>query len=487
MHSQLPRLMLTAACAAMLLTGPALLPVGTSHAAGPGPIHRLLPVRGAAHDTGSVAIAGIPFAAANVDASTERGPQSETSIAASPVNASSLVAGSNDIAGTSMNAYSSLDGGQTWRRVALPPHNCSGGNTSDPALGANLAGEYFYAYLSYGCPNNYAEVTVGHSTDGGLTWTPVTAFRDFINGPDKEQIAVDRGANSPTKGRIYVSWDENLTNGTQLVALVWSDDNGVTWHAPVRVDLGDSGGVIYATPAVGPDGHVYVIWDDYGFSPRGRFSVIRFAAASNAPAPGYTPAFGPGKTLALTGINLFNPGPFTIPAQPDRGIAADPSLNVDRTGRIYALWTQGIRGSAVTDVKVQTSTDGGATWSKPVQVNDDNSPTNFTTGSSDFFPWGAIDAATNAFHVSFYSTRGDATNRTTNVYTSVSTNGGATFGANTRITTVASNESATNPARDLNNYGDYEGLVIQGGKEHPVWTDTRYISIAGEEIFSASH
>ena len=213
------------------------------------------------------------------------------------------------------------------------------------------------------------------------------------------------------------------------------------------------------------------------------------------------PAFTTNTTVAGTGINLFSDpsaafcssnaplGSFCLPAQPDRGIAANPSLLADGSGKLYALWTLGFPGSAVTDVELQTSTNGGATWSAPVQVNDDNTPGKFTSGASDFFPWGAIDPATGALHVSFYSTRLDLTNATTNVYDAVSTNGGASFGANSRVTDVASNESVSNPNRDMgNNYGDYEGITMQGGKEHPVWMDTRYSSIpnVGEEVFTTS-
>ncbi len=479
MRSPAPRRILITLFATALLASQAVLPLGHSHADEAVRMSRLLPVPGAVQYAEPLTILDTLAPGANTDASKERGPQSETSIAGSPLDPNSLVAGSNDIANLSaMNAYRSLDGGQQWQRIALPSR-CRGGSAADPSLGVNLSGEYFYAYLSYTCTSNYAEITVSHSTDKGLTWTPVTAFHDFINGSDKEMLTVDNNPTSPTKGRIYVAWDENFATA-QHIELVWSDDNGLTWHAPVQVDINGSGGVIYADPAVGPDGRVYVIWNDYGVSAQGRYSLIQFSAASNTPAAGYAPTFSKNVSIASSGINLFNPTRFGIPAQPSRGIAADPSLNVDSTGRLYALWTQGTRGSAVTTVYCQTSTNSGQTWSTPVKVNDD-------TGASDFFPWGAIDPATNAFHVGFYSTRLDPSNNKTNVYTAVSTTGGASFSANTRISTSASDESANNPSADANQYGDYLGITMQGGKEHPVWTDTRAFRVAAEEVFSAAN
>lgn len=195
------------------------------------------------------------------------------------------------------------------------------------------------------------------------------------------------------------------------------------------------------------------------------------------------PSFTSNTTLATSGL----PFGLTIPAQPDRGINEDTSLLVDASGRLYALWTQGQQGKAVTDVELQTSTDSGQTWSNPLQVNDDNTPGQFNTGASDFYPWGALDPTTGVYYVSFYSTRRDATNRTTNVYIAASANGGVSFSPDRRVTSAPSNESVSNPQRDRgNNYGDYEGLTAQAGVVAPVWTDTRAITTSQEEVFTLS-
>lgn len=470
---------LIAACAAALLAIPTLAPATTGHADTSFHLLHFRPASAAPVLNTAPILA--PDAAANVDASNESGPQSETTIAASPANPSVIVAGSNDIANLShINAYSSSDRGRTWTRTAIPHVGaCTNGEAGDPAVAANLSGEFFYSDINFACSNGTSEIGVAHSTDGGKTWTSVVAFRDNDGGVDKDQIAVDNNPNSPTKGRIYVSWDENFRNGQQHIELIWSDDNGLTWHAPVQVDVNGSGAEIFADPAVGPDGRVYDIWIDYG-----GVGLIKAAAASNTPAPGYVPSFTSNTTLGASGLAAG----ATIPAQPDRGITADPSLLVDASGRLYALWTQGQQGKAVTDVEFQTSTDSGQTWSSPLQVNDDNTPGQLNTGSSDFFPWGALDPTTGVYYVSFYSTRLDPTNRTTNVYVAVSTNAGASFSHNRRVTSAASNESTSNPQRDRgNNYGDYEGLTAQAGAVSPVWTDTRAITTSQEEVFTLSH
>ena len=67
-------------------------------------------------------------AGANVDASNECGPQSETFIAINTMNSTSLAGGSNEIFRLPMRGYSSSDGGNSWAGVDLP---------LPPPIGAN--------------------------------------------------------------------------------------------------------------------------------------------------------------------------------------------------------------------------------------------------------------------------------------------------------------------------------------------------------------
>src|SRR6266550_3640654 len=57
--------------------------------------------------------------------------------------------------------------------------------------------------------------------------------------------------------------------------------------------------------------------------------------------------------------------------------------------------------------------------------------------------------------LSWYRTRRDPKNRKTDQYFSLSSDGGATWSANKRITTARSDESGS--STDPNDYGDYEG------------------------------
>jgi len=460
----------------------------------------------------------------NVDVSNQRGPQGETTIAASHTDLSSLVIGATTCfaptnpsdctaaadyvyTGT-VYAYNSTDSGQTWSPHELKPSRAAfdcayrnGGHVfaGDPSVAASDNGNYFLSYLS-SCLSpttgrETSDLDVATSRDGGKTWSVSSVYNTIDRAfQDKPMLTVDNNVFSPTHGRVYAAWVGNddpnappcpghITLGGPCIALAWSDNNGTTWSRPVQIDASRTHQVWSPYPAVDRWGHVDVIWYDYSTH------SIQFAASANPPSSAYTPTFPKADvTLKTTGITSIH---FKIPAQPDNGINPDTSLLSDSTGRLYALWSQGQAGSAVIDVELQTSTDGGAHWSAPVQVNDDNVPGDFNSGSSDFLPQEAIDSTTGALHLSFYSTRLDSTNRTANVYDAVSNDGGQTFAANRRITDTPSDESTSNPYRCQHcfQYGDYEGITMQNGVAHIVWTDARNansVSLLGEEVFSAA-
>ena len=90
--------------------------------------------------------------------------------------------------------------------------------------------------------------------------------------------------------------------------------------------------------------------------------------------------------------------------------------------------------------------------------------------------------------ISWYDTRLDASRKTVNVFFAVSSNGGASFSTNVKVSTASSNETQGDFTNFGNQYGDYEGLDAYGGVAHPVWTDHR-ANLADElweEVFTSS-
>ena len=185
--------------------------------------------------------------------------------------------------------------------------------------------------------------------------------------------------------------------------------------------------------------------------------------------------FGARITVSTTNVGGFD----FIPAQNGRSIDAEAGLVWDATGgpfnnRIYLVYTdETVNENNDTDILMRTSTDDGATWSAPVRVNDD------ATTRSQFLPYVALDPTTGTVAVGFHDCRNDngvpgpgGTNMIPNddaeYYGTFSTDGGATWAPNRRLSGGFSNAAAAGNGVD---YGDYVGLAAFAGKLYAMWAD----------------
>ena len=197
-----------------------------------------------------------------VSAGTQLGcnsAQNETTIAVNPQNPWNLVAGTNDyrIFNTrearndgSGWAYTTLDGGRTWKNVQLPHLTFQTGATGalsdmdsagDPAVAFGPHNTVYYANLVFSRLNDASGIVVSKSTDGGLTWgEPSIVHIDGVDSSgnptdtpifnDKEWITVD-----PRTGTVYVTWTSFEPSGSPI-QVSRSDDGGRTWSAPAVVN-----------------------------------------------------------------------------------------------------------------------------------------------------------------------------------------------------------------------------------------------------------
>lgn len=447
----------------------------------------------------SLSITSPLSAGPNVDASNEDGPQSETSITIDPSNASRVVGGSNEIFRLPMRAYHSTNGGKSFGAddLPLPPPATTNGTDfgSDPGVAFDTHGNVYYSYIVVFFNRTFGsiqgtELAVAKSSDGGATWPQVTYFNFSSGGGkfnDKPMIAVDTNLNSPYRDSVYVAWDttgglqgKSSTNSALLFSR--STDGGKTFSAPSAVNglTGGPNGEIGADPFVGPNGEVYVAWHD----------VQHSAIMVNRSLDGGT-TFGQPVIIAPTVIAFDS----AIPPEASRGALLYPSCGADRSndvyrGRLYCSWMDATTSNG-TDVFVSTSTDRGSSWSGQRRVNDDLAG----VVKDQFNQWLAVDPVTGAVDLSWSDPRNDPNDTKTDTYATTSSNGGASFAANVRVTGVPSDESAANPYADAGNqYGDYEGLAAQSGVARPIWTDGRFDGTVdpatgqylGEEVFSAA-
>jgi hypothetical protein len=395
----------------------------------------------------------------NLDSSAMLGNEAEDAIAVNPTNTSNVVTMStlpDVVSGLSVNV--TRNGGQTWARRVI------GGTISDPlgdiCCDQQLAWDRFgNLWMTYLVNENF-HVLLALSTDGGMSFTKVA---EIAPGGDQPSIAV--GANS-----VWVSYA--TSPGKQIHA----------FGAPVT-GLGQFGGFTapedvpnpggngdYGDTAVGPSGQVMVT---YQKNESGKGGSDIFTAVD---ADGLGPAgFNSPVLVAHSRVGGFDP----IPAQPDRTIDDEANLAWDRSGgahngRAYLVWTQESPNSGNnTDIELQHSDDNGATWSPAVKLNDDH------TVNSQYNPAIALDQTTGNVALSWYDTRNDLgtggsgdtdgiPNDDFQVWGTYSTNGGATFASNFRISAGTSNAIDANSFFDV---GDYTHAAFVGGTFWPAWSD----------------
>jgi hypothetical protein len=273
-------------------------------------------------------------------------------------------------------------------------------------------------------------VIVNRSTDGGRTWERgVVAIqgakesRPFIIRPG---VAVQP---RPQGDKLYaVGWYVvNPLNmgaqggaGDRRTVVASSEDGGRTWSAPVEAQGPDERVREIAPPVVGKDGSVYIAWrnrDDPANAPH----PIVVAKSSDG-----------GATWTRTPIQDATVAPTTAPAP--AGNAGFPKMAADpTTGNLYVTYLGFNFGDL--DTLVQRSTDGGVTWSQPVRVNDDprgNGVRQLTPDIS-VAPNGRVDVVWFDTRTSLPSPIIPRPAGQGDIYYASSTDGGATFSGNRRI------------------------------------------------------
>jgi hypothetical protein len=392
--------------------------------------------------------------------------EGETGAAAAATNGQILVAGSNHIypgncsAGAATGtfgdcapyAYASTDT-VNWTRTALPRtwNGTTFGIGFDPSVDVDKNGVFYYSYGVAPLSGSYPNAIVVVSSSNGVNWTqrtPVT-FNRNRNFDDKYYLAIDR-SNTAFANRLYVSWDRNSGNN-QILYIAYSSNGGSTWSAPIKVNDGTSKfeRVIGAYPAVNQTtGVVYNSWHDYARniiyvdkSTDGGVSWGTDVAAATTHA-------GFGQDIGCVGGRSQGPA---------------HALKVGPSGALYLVYADPVQNRGF-DVLLTKSTNGGATWSTPVSLNDD-------TGAADqFHPTLSVEAGQHGdkVTVSFYDRRDDGANCLAHVYATQSTDGGASWSANVRMTSAASNFNG-NP----NGPGDYSSSIPFSNAVWPFFCDHR--------------
>jgi len=376
----------------------------------------------------------------------------EPSIYINPANPAQIVAGSNI-----NNLYVSNDTGKTWQISTL---HSSLGVYGDPVVYADEYGNFYFCHLSATkgkkFPHWIDRIVVQKSQDGGNTFSD--GCYAGLNG-DKEQdkhwIIKDQHS-VLHKDNIYLSWTEfdkyesKEPGDFSRIRFARSVDGAQSFEEAITISdtigdcLDDDNTLEGATPAVGANGEVYLAWSGHG--------KIYFDKSTDG---GRT--WGKDKIIATQAdgwalnfnyIYRSNGLPFLV---------ADHSRSKYKN-RLYLVWGESYSDKGG-EIKIQSSDDGGETWSAAKSVNSE--------GKGDqFLPHVTIDQTDGTVYIVFYDRRHSASNVMMDVYVAMSEDGGNTF-LNKRITS-----NAFMPPGKAVFFGDYNGISAHKGIVRPIWTST---------------
>jgi hypothetical protein len=339
------------------------------------------------------------------------------------------------------------DGGQTW---TFPGEIEQGIFRSDPVLDYDASGNFYYNSLTVNLPLYPCKIF--ESVDGGATWNNGVD----IGGGDKAWMAIDR-TSGVGSGNIYSAWSSYAS--ACVSGFFTRSTTGGSSFEPCTVVDGDPH---FGTETVGKSGELYIV------GPAAFGDSIVVAKSTNAQIAGSTISWDLPVNVFLDGYiagSLINPDGLMGQANIDADRSNGPGQNNVYVCASVARYSNFDPG----DVMFSRSTDGGLTWSVPVQINDDVSVTNTQWfGTMSVAPNGRID-------VIWLDNRDDPSGLDSSaLYYSYSTNQGTTWSVNEKLS-ASFDPHVGYPQQDK--MGDYFDMVSDNSGAHLSWANT----LNGEE------
>jgi hypothetical protein len=330
------------------------------------------------------------------------------------------------------------NGGQTW---TFPGVIEPGVFRSDPVLESDAYGNFYYNSLAV-TPTYFCDVF--NSLDGGASWGNKT----YAQGGDKQWMEIDKTNNSGN-GHFYAYWNSSFSvcppgSFTRSIDGLFFEDCVIIPNDPYWGTLAvASNGDLFTGASIG--------WD---------FQVAR---SSNAKIAGQIVSWDMTTNVSLDGTIAFSEGPNP------GGLLGQTIIAIDTSGgpyhdNIYLLCSvQRNSNPDPLDVMFARSTDGGATFSSPVKINDD-------PGTSAWQWFGTMSVAPNGrIDVIWLDTRDNPGTVLSALYYSNSSDGGLTWSPNERLSDYFDPHVGW---PQQNKMGDYFDMVSDINGANLAWAAT---------------
>ena len=292
------------------------------------------------------------------------------------------------------------------------------------------------------------DIVVARSQDFGRFWYFTVAEHSSDVEIDKPVLAV-RGAS------VYVSF-----NHEQTLSIAASHDYAQNFSSTVLNPSADPGWSLAAGATVDLIGNVYFSWTAYPRTDLFKRPAGVFVSRS---ADG-------GRTWSTTSLDVSTAAPDCSAHYCSAGfLASQMALTSDDVGVVYALWNSGSAVGGAQRIYFSSSTNEGENWSAKFDVS------NAAPSVEHCFP--AITASVAGdVRIAWMDTRKvDSENHPVwNTFYRASTNGGATWSAESQLSGPVRGYDYILPTGFLFPFGNLFSMVIDNvGLTHVVWGEGR--------------
>ncbi len=351
----------------------------------------------------------------------------ECCIAVNRINPLNFVGTDNRVITGANYVYYTTNGGVSWSYTTVPT------SSGDPVMAADSAGNFYFATLG-----NSLSLQVQKSTNGGLSWGSNVIITSTTTN-DKEWIACDQ-TNGTYRNYVYAAnfW----TASPQGVNFYRSTNSGATWSSAYTMASSVS---TNPGPQIVVDytGRVFCIWLTSSgcvcrTSTDGGASFGSVVVAATYTEPG---------TINATSGRYSVKGNIRTNGHPQ---SATDMTNGPYKGNVYISYAANPPGPDIANVYCARTTNHGVSWDTPVKVNDD------ATANDQWMTDISVDDAGRVW-MTWYDSRNDASNILTEIYGAVSTDGGATFSPNFKVSNQNFNPNTIKQYQGTEHYyiGDY--------------------------------
>jgi hypothetical protein len=291
---------------------------------------------------------------------------------------------------------------------AMPP---SWTNNTDPNGDFDTKGRIYQTTLPFNAywtnlhPN--AAVMLSYSDDMGVHWTTANGGEPLEQSPnssskqvghveDKQWVAVNHIPGHRYQDHVYAMW--SVFNGSSVdLRLAVSRDRGATFSryssftSPAVSGPSNS----YVIPSIDANGDLYVAFVSQENALHGS-QVSIYVAKSTDDGSSFT------FSRAVSGIGVIPS--CCLPNTTFRdGITESFAASPTYPGHLYAAYEDWDFANGQMDVKLVQSSNGGATWSSPVKVNDNAESASL--GYTDQFQPTVAAGPNGAVAIAFYDRR----------------------------------------------------------------------------------